>query len=72
METVSSNLSKDGLLIVSAPKIEASRQGTSSRKIPIETEKLGGTTKKTFPELNLGPRPRLVGSKLIKPKFIDY
>jgi len=72
METVSSNLSKDGLLIVSAPKIEASRQGTSSRKIPIETEKLGGTTKKTFPELNLGPRPRLVGSKLIKPKLIDY
>lgn len=71
METVSSNLSKDGLLIVSAPKIETSRQGTFSRKIPIETEKLGGT-KKTIPELNLGPRPRLVGSKLIKPKFIDY
>ena len=23
-------------------------------------------------ELNLGPRPRLVGGKLIKPKFIDY
>jgi len=73
METVSSNLSKDGLLIVSAPKIEASRQGTSpSRKIPIETEKLGGSGTKTIPNLNLGPRPRLVGSKLIKPKFIDY
>ena len=71
METVSSNLSKDGLLIVSAPKIDPG-SSSFSRKIPIETEKLGGTTKKTFPELNLGPRPRLVGSKLIKPKFIDY
>merc|ERR1712062_276438 len=73
METVSSNLSKDGLLIVSAPKID---HGSSSfsRKIPIETEKLGGSGNgtKTIPELNLGPRPRLVGSKLIKPKFIDY
>ena len=74
METVSSNLSKDGLLIVSAPKID---HGSSSfsRKIPIETENLGGGSgngTKTIPELNLGPRPRLVGSKLIKPKFIDY
>merc|ERR1712020_410264 len=33
METVSSNLSKDGLLIVSAPKIEASRQGSPSQNL---------------------------------------
>merc|ERR1739845_148674 len=74
METVSSNLSKDGLLIVSAPKIDPG-SSSFSRKIPIETEKLGGGSgngTKTIPELNLGPRPRLVGSKLIKPKFIDY
>jgi len=36
----------------------------SSGKIPTET--------KPARELNLGPRPRLVGGKLIKPKFIDY
>ena len=36
----------------------------SSGKIPAET--------KPTRELNLGPRPRLVGGKLIKPKFIDY
>jgi len=74
METVSSNLSKDGLLIVSAPKIDPG-SSSFSRKIPIETENLGGGSgngTKTIPELNLGPRPRLVGSKLIKPKFIDY
>lgn len=37
METVTSNLSKDGLLIVSAPKIEAISHG--SRKVPIEMKK---------------------------------
>jgi len=36
----------------------------SSGKVPTET--------KPTRELNLGPRPRLVGGKLIKPKFIDY
>jgi len=36
----------------------------SSGKIPTET--------KPARELNLGPRPRLVGGKLIKPKLIDY
>jgi hypothetical protein len=36
----------------------------SSEKIPTET--------KPTRELNLGPRPRLVGGKLIKPKFMDY
>ena len=36
----------------------------ASGKIPTET--------KPTRELNLGPRPRLVGGKLIKPKFIDY
>ena len=37
----------------------------SSGKIPTEIAK-------PTRELNLGPRPRLVGGKLIKPKFIDY
>jgi len=36
----------------------------ASGNIPAET--------KPTRELNLGPRPRLVGGKLIKPKFIDY
>merc|ERR1712183_444255 len=38
MQSVTSNLSKDGLLIVSAPKVEAIQQ-TSSRKVPIEMKK---------------------------------
>jgi len=38
MQSVTSNLSKDGLLIVSAPKVEAV-QHTSSRKVPIEMKK---------------------------------
>jgi len=38
MQSVTSNLSKDGLLIVSAPKVEAVQQ-TSSRKVPIEMKK---------------------------------
>ena len=40
-------------------------QAISSGKIPTEIAKPAR-------ELNLGPRPRLVGGKLIKPKFIDY
>ena len=73
MDMVSSNLSKDGLLIISAPKPNANGQGgaPSSRKIQIQTGPLDGA--RTVPEENnSAPRYRLVGSKLIKPKFIDY
>merc|ERR1712209_302444 len=45
----------------------------SYREIPIQTEK---SAKKDWrgpwPCDNLGPKPRLVGGKLIKPKLIDY
>ena len=72
MDTVSSNLSKDGLLIISAPKPNSNGQGApSSRKIQIQTGPLDGG--RTAPEENnSAPCYRLVGSKLIKPKFIDH
>merc|ERR1711971_1072233 len=70
MDTVSSHLSKDGLLIISAPKPNANGQG-APRKIQIQTGPLDGG--RTAPEENnSAPRYRLVGSKLVKPKFIDY
>ena len=70
MDTISSNLSKDGLLIISAPKI--GQCTPSSRKIPIQTGPLDGA--KTVPDEdnNSAPCYHLVGSKLIKPKFINY
>ena len=47
------------------------------REIPIEVEK--STKKNTqkdwrgpWPHDSLGPKPRLVGGKLIKPKFTNY
>jgi crystallin alpha B len=70
MDTVSSHLSKDGLLIISAPKPNANSQG-APRKIQIQTGPLDEA--RTAPEENnSAPRYRLVGSKLIKPKFIDH
>ena len=61
--------------IKSEPNLVHSRK--FPREIPIEVEK---PTKKSsredwrgpWPHDNLGPKPRLVGGKLIKPKFIDY
>merc|ERR1711963_1297623 len=68
METVSSNLSKDGLLVISAPKKDAMPRTNFCKKIPIEaaTKPSGPTTTKNVPEY------RIVAGKLIKPKFIDY
>jgi len=61
MDTVTSNLSKDGLLIISAPKPNANGQcAPSSRKIQIQTGPLDGA--RTAPEENnSAPRYRLVG-----------
>ena len=72
MDTFSSNLSKDGLLIISAPKPNANGQGAPySRKIQIQTGPLDGA--RTAPEENnSAPRYRLVGSKVKKSKPIDY
>jgi len=59
-------------LIISAQKPNANGHGApSSRKIQIQTGPLDRA--RTAPEENnSAPRYRLVGSKLIKPKFIDY
>merc|ERR1711992_292426 len=47
-----------------------------AEEIPIETEKPAEKPKEDWrgpwPHDNLGPKPRLVGGKLVKPKFIDY
>ena len=69
MDTVSSNLSKDGLLIISAPKPNANGQGApSSRKIQIQTGPLDGV--RTAPEENnSAPRYSLVGSKINQAKI---
>merc|ERR1711974_326793 len=46
-------------------------------EVPVETEKPAEKPTKEdwrgpWPHDNLGPKPRLVGGKLVKPKFIDY
>merc|ERR1711994_548335 len=48
-----------------------------AEEIPIETEKpvekpVKEDWRGPWPHDNLGPKPRLVGGKLVKPKFIDY
>merc|ERR1712113_808908 len=47
-----------------------------AEEIPIEAEKPVEKPVKDWrgpwPHDNLGPKPRLVGGKLVKPKFIDY
>merc|ERR1712149_48588 len=48
------------------------------RDIPVETENKPAPKparedwRGPWPHDNLGPKPRLVGGKLVKPKFIDY
>merc|ERR1712212_5160 len=48
------------------------------RDIPVETENRPAPKparedwRGPWPHDNLGPKPRLVGGKLVKPKFIDY
>merc|ERR1711981_1021190 len=47
------------------------------REIPAETQKPAEKPTREdwrgpWPHDNLGPKPRLVGGKLVKPKFIDY
>merc|ERR1711992_216176 len=48
-----------------------------AREIPVETPKPAEKPTREdwrgpWPHDNLGPKPRLVGGKLVKPKFIDY
>ena len=47
------------------------------REIPVEAPKpaekpVREDWRGPWPHDNLGPKPRLVGGKLVKPKFIDY
>ena len=64
----------------SNPKSNTKSQPNSRnlpREIPIEVEKPSRKSTKEdwrgpWPHDNLGPKPRLVGGKLVKPKFIDY
>merc|ERR1712002_21470 len=63
------------------PNIQSEPNQIDSRnypqEIPIDTEKpaeksSGEDWRGPWPHDNLGPKPRLVGGKLVKPKFIDY
>jgi len=59
------------LLTIFQPDNDDSRN--SPREIPNETEKSSVKDwRGPWPYDNFGAKPRLVGGKLIKPKFIDY
>ena len=60
-EDVTSNLSSDGVLMVSAPKMTAALK--DSRSVPIQRES-GQIERKTVPKMP--ERRRIVASKLIK------
>merc|ERR1712130_659204 len=54
------------------------QRNNEPRDIPVETENKPAPKparedwRGPWPHDNLGPKPRLVGGKLVKPKFIDY
>ena len=59
----------------SASKSNVRFEPNQPREIPIETENPTEKTKDwrgPWPRDNFGLKPRLIGGKLIKPKFIDY
>jgi len=61
----------------SSPQPHYENPNNAPREIPIETHQPPQPDRREdwrgpWPHDNLGPKPRIVGGKIIKPKLIDY